>query len=260
MAWHFHQETKHATKVSFYELAAYAIIFILLNMALVFWIGTLAVRTAAYPYSFWLVELVISGSNSIRYCDDFSVLAQKACLILRTRMSVTDPASMSPYLQAKQREFGAKMEEYDAEEINAKLRSLVDLVGLYAATNVSLIAQSRANPGQISLPPIFLELCTCLSQLDCLFKQLECRTRDKIGFIIRMSLSDYYSDENQDYEDDVLPILDETPIKEEILTKIEKATERLARVLHLANYPVNCLCFRTNCCGFAFKNVFHSHQ
>ena len=75
-----------------------------------------------------------------------------------------------------------------------------------------------------------------------------------------MSLSDYYSDENQDYEDDVLPILDETPIKEEILMKIEKATERLARVLHLANYPVNCLCFRTNCCGFAYKNVFHSHQ
>lgn len=74
-----------------------------------------------------------------------------------------------------------------------------------------------------------------------------------------MKLMDYYAEENEkDYDDGVLPTI--KPEQTVLLHLLEKLTLQLEEITLKVTKPIMCCCFRHNCFGLVFKNVYHSNE
>jgi hypothetical protein len=68
---------------TWFYIVCYVPLFIGLNMIGMFAIGTITVRGVVFPYSLWLSEQQIIGSNCIRYGDEFMQLVEKSYVLMR---------------------------------------------------------------------------------------------------------------------------------------------------------------------------------
>lgn len=126
------------------------------NTVVMMAIGSTAVRAIVFPYSFWMTESIIIGSNSIRYGEDYVQLAEKVYTIMRSRLledtgkptvySKRPLASLHPllieeesmYLQKKSRENYSAVNS-PCFELNQKFKSMINLSDLFSFTNRKVI-------------------------------------------------------------------------------------------------------------------------
>lgn len=106
-----------------------------------FAIGKITVRGIVFPYSLWLSEQQIIGSNCIRYGDEFMQLVEKSYVLMRVQMMKDfDHKDHTDYTYSKLKLYeSSDLTSYDARQINQKMLSLVSLSKMFAETNIRVI-------------------------------------------------------------------------------------------------------------------------
>ena len=141
-----------------------ALIF-LFNFLVITYGGIIAIRALVFPFSVWLIRDGVDGQNIIKYQTDFAGLLDKSYVILRliaaehvaaapaaggarhenlreeARQKQAESATAAMALVKNPQYFERVPAKYTQREINGKLKSLFDLVMLYAETNSQINEQ-----------------------------------------------------------------------------------------------------------------------
>jgi hypothetical protein len=118
---------------------------------------------------------------------------QKCVLVLLSRRMSPEAVNSSYYsrLQLKL----PHSSQYRNAEINAKFKSLLDLVGLYARTNRALLDK---DPTQVSKK--LTKLSLLLEEIQATFEILEARVKDEQGFEVgECKLVEYYAEKSYEF-------------------------------------------------------------
>lgn len=128
------------------------------NVFLVFWLGTTAIRSLVFPYSLWLIKDGVNGSNNIKYASDFASLVERSYVILRSLTETDDKSKLQPALDLIKDKifFESTRKHYSTREISNKMLSVLELIILYSETNTTVL--KGASPLLREMTHVLLEL------------------------------------------------------------------------------------------------------
>ena len=147
------------------------------------------------------------------------------------------------------------IDDYSNQDVNIKLRTFVDLVNLYPATNLKVIQQKKKNNERVTRS--FIQFTKVLCGIRDTIYKLNCNLVYSYGARVEISLSQYYMEGSNHFCEYLNPEIMNSQQNKNLLSQFEKLIIKFTKIIVEANAPVNLFCCRCNCCFLTYKNLFH---
>jgi len=148
--------------------------------------------------------------------------------------------------------------QFSVREVNSKLRSLQELVALYADTNTQVFVRAERDGTMEKLPQELKDATKVLCRMLALLGELQLTVRLPWGHTHTTFFASHYDPESASFQPEARIQVVDSPGNKALLDELEELVLEFRGIVTRANAPISCGCCRLNCCGFKSVNVFHS--